>query len=205
LEKALEAAERKARLKDFEIENKEFEHNYNDVSKEELENALKIVSRATGKEAFIGTKKSPQSKIRFAQFLQINWILLREEKYFSSEEKIFLTDIQPNISMHSNAIVDNIMSKPPSALTIQGLADRLGTSRTKISRIVNSLIKKGVLAKAISGDIKDVKQAKDYVLFVNPNIIYVGDKEKVDEHLILMFKNQMKSNPILKKLPQKLF
>ena len=71
--------------------------------------------------------------------------------------------------------------------------------------MVNALIKKGIFAKAVSGDTRDINQAKDYVLFINPNIIYVGDKDDVKEHLVLMFKKQMKDNPILKKLPQKLF
>ncbi|MEK4504312.1 MULTISPECIES: MarR family transcriptional regulator [unclassified Bacillus (in: firmicutes)] len=200
-----EDAEKNARKRDLEIEYKNFEKKYNNVSKTELETAMETVAKATGKELYIGTKKSSQSKVRFAQFLQRNWEFLRNEKYFTSEEKIFLTDVQPNISMHSNAIVDDIMRKPANALTIQGLADCLNTSRTKISRIVNSLIKKGILAKAVSGDTTNVNQAKDYVLFINPNIIYVGDKNEIGEHLILMFKKQMKDNPILKKLPQKLF
>nr|WP_211279885.1 hypothetical protein [Pseudomonas cedrina] len=97
------------------------------------------------------------------------------------------------------------MKQPANALTIQGIADCLNTSRTKISRVVNALIRKGILAKAVSGDTRDVNQAKDYVLFINPNIIYVGDKDDVDEHLVLMFQKQMKDNPTLKKLPQRLF
>jgi hypothetical protein len=200
-----EQAERNARKRDFENDTEKFKQDHHEVSKEELDKALQIVSKATGKETYIGTKKSPQSKVRFAQFLQRNWEFLRREKYLTSEEKVFLTDVQSNISMHSNAVVDDIMKKPANALTIQGLADCLNTSRTKISRVVNALIKKGILAKAVSGDSKDVNQAKDYVLFINPNIIYVGDKDDVTEHLVLMFKKQMKDNPTLKKLPQKLF
>ncbi|HDR3890870.1 TPA: MarR family transcriptional regulator [Bacillus cereus] len=201
-------AEQKARKRDLEIERKHFEEEHDGVDQKTVDEALKVLSKATGgKEVYIGTKKSPQSKVRFAQFLQKNWEFLRNEKYFTSEEKIFLTDVQSNISMHSNAIVDDIMKKPANALTIQGLADCLNTSRTKVSRVVNALIKKGILAKAISGsgDVNNFNQAKDYVLFINPNIIYVGDKDDIDEHLILMFKKQMKNNSILKKLPQKLF
>lgn len=198
-------AEKNARKRDFKNESEKFKQDHHEVSKEDLEKALQIVSKATGKETYIGTKRGPQSKVRFAQFLQKNWEFLRHEKYFTSEEKVFLTDVQSNISMHSNAIVDDIMKKPANALTIQGLADCLNTSRTKVSRVVNALIKKGILAKAVSGDSKDVNQAKDYVLFINPNIIYVGDKDDVEEHLVLMFKKQMKDNSILKNLPQKLF
>lgn len=197
--------EKNARIRDLEIENEKFKQDHNEVSKSELEKAMETMAKATGKELYIGTKKSPHSRVRFAQFLQKNWEFLRIEQYFTSEEKIFLTDVQSNISMHSNAIVDDIMRKPANALTIQGLADCLNTSRTKISRVVNALIKKGILAKAVSGHTTNVNQAKDYVLFINPNIIYVGDKDDIDEHLILMFKKQMKDNRILKKLPQKLF
>lgn len=199
-------AEQKARKRDLEIEQNQFEEEHHGMDQDAVDEALKVLSKATGgKEIYIGTKKSPQSKVRFAQFLQKNWEFLRKEKYFTSEEKIFLTDIQSNISMHSNAIVDDIMKKPANALTIQGLADCLNTSRTKVSRVVNALIKKGIFAKAVSGDTRDINQAKDYVLFINPNIIYVGDKDDVKEHLVLMFKKQMKDNPTLKKLPQKLF
>ncbi|WLQ69422.1 MarR family transcriptional regulator [Streptomyces glycanivorans] len=199
-------AEKNAIKRDLEIEQRYFEEEHNGIDQETVDEALKVLSKATGgKEIYIGTKKSPQSKVKLSQFLQKNWEFLRKEKYLTSEEKIFLTDIQSNISMHSNAIVDDIMKKPANALTIQGLADCLNTSRTKVSRVVNALIKKGIFAKAVSGDACDIKQAKDYVLFINPNIIYVGDKDDVKEHLVLMFKKQMKDNSILKKLPQKLF
>ncbi|HAJ4038263.1 MarR family transcriptional regulator [Bacilli bacterium] len=198
-------AESKAKQRDFDIEQLKYALNHGGLSQDQINTALGMLSQGIGKELYIGTKKSPQSKVRFAQFLQRNWEFLRREKYLTSEEKVFLTDVQPNISMHSNAIVDNIMKQPANALTIQGIADCLNTSRTKISRVVNALIRKGILAKAVSGDTRDVNQAKDYVLFINPNIIYVGDKDDVDEHLVLMFQKQMKDNPTLKKLPQRLF
>jgi len=198
-------AEKNARKREFNLEYLQYALEHGGIPQDQLENALSLLNKATGKEHYIGTKKSPQSRVRFAQFLQRNWEFLRREKYLTTEEKVFLTDIQSNISMHSNAIVDDIMKKPADALNIQGLADILGTSRTKISRVVNGLIRKGILAKAVSGDTTDINQAKDYVLFINPNIIYVGDKDDVEEHLVLMFKKQMNSNSILKKLPQRLF
>ncbi|WP_042978646.1 MarR family transcriptional regulator, partial [Bacillus clarus] len=156
-------------------------------------------------ELYLGKKKKPSSKIRFSQFIQENWKFLRDEKYFTSEEKVFLTDLQCNVSMYSNAIVDDVKKKLPCALTIVTIAEVLKTSRPKVSRVVNSLIKKGVLAKSISGDFKDNQQAKDYVLFVNPNIIISGSKDDVSEHLVLQFKNVMSKNTVLSKLPIKLF
>lgn len=198
-------AELNARKRDFEREKKEFIQDHNGIDEEEFNKALFTLSKATGKDIGIYTKKSPQSKVRFAQFLQKNWEFLRDENYFSNDEKSFLIDMQANISMHSNAIVDDIMKRPPNALNVTEIAEVRGSSRQRTSTIINSLIRKGILAKAVSGDIKDINQAKDYVLFVNPNIIYVGDRDDVEEHLILIFKNQMKNNPVLKNLPQKLF
>lgn len=198
-------AELNARKRDFELEREQFKQDHNGVDEELLHQAMSIISKATGKDVGIYTRKSPQSKVRFAQFLQKNWEFLRDENYFSNDEKSFLIDMQANISMHSNAIVDDIMKRPPNALNVTEIAEVRGSSRQRTSTIINSLIRKGILAKAVSGDIKDVHQAKDYVLFVNPNIIYVGDRDDVEEHLILIFKNQMKNNPVLKNLPQKLF
>lgn len=198
-------AERNARERDFEIEKKKFKEEHRGIEKEDFECAMETLVRATGKDIFIGTKRSPNSKVRFAQFLQKNLEYLREEEYLTTEEKAFLIDMQSNISMHSNAIVDDIMKKPPNALNIQDISNVRRSSRSRTSKIVNSLIKKGLLAKTISGDVKDTNQAKDYVLFVNPNIIYVGDRDDVEEHLILIFKNQMEKNLILQNLPQKLF
>lgn len=166
---------------------------------------IEDMKEVTGEDYYIGKKKNPFDRVRFAQFIQENWLYLREKKYLINEEKNFLVDIQCNISFRSNAIVDNIKSKVPNALNINSIAEMLGTSRTRVSRIVNSLIKKGIFSKAISGDIKQPHQAKDYVLFVNPHIIYSGSRQQIEEHLTLQFKNQMKKNTTLKKLPVKLF
>ncbi|RAN79641.1 MarR family transcriptional regulator [Bacillus sp. SRB_331] len=197
-------AEKNARQRDLESERKQYENDFG-FSKEEIEKAMEVISQATGEELYLGKKKKPSSKIRFSQFIQENWKFLRDEKYFTSEEKVFLTDLQCNVSMYSNAIVDDVKKKLPCALTIVTIAEILKTSRPKISRVVNSLIKKGVLSKSISGDFKDNQQAKDYVLFVNPNIIISGSKDDVSEHLVLQFKNVMSKNTVLNKLPIKLF
>lgn len=174
------------------------------LSDEEMQQANDLQAKANARGMKLIPERKMKNRFLFAQFIQKNWEILRREKYFTSEEKVFLMDMQCNVSLHSNAIVDDITRKPPQALTIQAIAELLGTSRTKISRIVNGLIKKGILAKSISGDVTNVKQAKDYVLFVNPHVIYAGDKDKVEEHLILQFQNQMKKK-VLKDLPDRFF
>ncbi|MDE1450543.1 MarR family transcriptional regulator, partial [Bacillus licheniformis] len=65
-------AERNAKQRDFENEKQQFSKNHGGVSKEETDNAMSTLSKATGKEIFLGTKRSPQSRVRFAQHLQEN-------------------------------------------------------------------------------------------------------------------------------------
>lgn len=140
-------AERSARKRDFEIEKQKFQEDHNGVDQETLEIAMSVISKATGKDIGIYTKRSPQSKVRFAQFLQKNWEYMREQNYLTNDEKAFLIDMQCNISMHSNAIVDDIMKRPPDPLNIQSIANVRGSSRPRTSKIINSLIKKGYLLK----------------------------------------------------------
>ena len=63
-------AEQKARKRDLEIEQKQFEEEHHGMDQDAVDEALKVLSKATGgKEIYIGTKKSPQSKVRFASFV----------------------------------------------------------------------------------------------------------------------------------------
>jgi predicted transcriptional regulator len=195
-------AEKNARLRDFEIEKQEFEQQHNEVSKEELEKAMETMAKATGKELYIGTKRSPQSKVRFAQLMQENMQFLSKQGYLTTSEKAFLIDIAPYISFHSNSIVFEITAKTIVPMNITELAEELGRQRAKTSTLVNSLVKKGILAKAESGI--EGNNAKAYSLFVNPHIIYAGDKDNVNEALQVIFYKAMKMKA-LKDLPNRLF
>jgi hypothetical protein len=195
-------AERNARRRDFEIESEKFKNDHNEISKEDLEKALQIVSKATGKETYIGTKRSPQSKVRFAQVMQENMKYLSKEDYLTLSEKGFLMDIIPYISFQSNSVVFDVKAKNPIPMNISELAKELGRTRDKTSKLVNALVKKGILAKAESGI--EGNNAKSYSLFVNPHIIFAGDKDNVPEHLQVIFFKAMKMNK-LKDLPNKLF
>lgn len=70
------------------------------------------------------------------------------------------------------------------------------------SHSVNSLVKKGILIKVESRI--EGNNAKIYSLFVNPHIIYAGDKENINEALRAIFYKAMKMK-ILKELPDKIF
>ncbi|AZR80797.1 MULTISPECIES: MarR family transcriptional regulator [Bacillus cereus group] len=195
-------AEKNARKRDFEIENKEFTQNHNEISKVELEQAIETMTKATGKDLYIGTKKSIQSKVRFVQFMQNNLGFLRQNKYLTAREKGFFIDITPLIAFDSNCIVEDILVKNPVPMNISQIADFLGTDRSNMSKIINSLKRKGLLFKGESG--LEGNNAKAYAIFINPHIIYAGDKDNVNKALQVMFNKAMKMK-ILKDLPDKLF
>lgn len=197
-----EQAERNARKRDFENEKLEYAQNHGGISKEEIDIAMATLSKATGKEVFLGTKRSPQSKVRFAQILQTNYDFLREKDYLTAKEKTFLLDVVSFIAFDSNCIVDDVKAKNPVPLNISELAKKIKLTRANTSLSVNSLVKKGILAKAESGI--EGNNAKAYSLYVNPHIIYAGDKDNVNEALKTMFFKAMKMK-ILKELPDKLF
>ncbi|MEK4419199.1 MULTISPECIES: MarR family transcriptional regulator [unclassified Bacillus (in: firmicutes)] len=197
-----EDAEKKAKKRDLEIEYKNFEKEYNNVSKIELESAMETVVKATGKELYIGTKKSPQSKVRFAQFMQENLGWLYKNKYLTDREKIFLSEIVPYIAFSSNCIVLDIKAKTSVPANISEIAKLIDAARQSTSTVINSLVRKGILFKGISGI--EGNNAKAYAVFVNPHVIYAGDKDCVNETLQVMFYKAMKMK-ILKDLPNKLF
>ncbi|HDR4897781.1 TPA: MarR family transcriptional regulator [Bacillus cereus] len=196
-------AEQKAKQRDLEIEKQQFIEEHNGVDQGEVDKALKVLSQATGgKEIYIGTKKSPQSKVRFVQILQENLTYLSENDYLTSREKIFLFDIMQYVAFESNGIVLDIKAKNQTPINISEIAKLIKTERSHTSRIITSLVKKGLLFKGESGI--EGNNARASVIFVNPHVIYAGDKDNVNEALKLMFYKAMKM-PILKNLPNKLF
>lgn len=196
-------AEQKAKQRDLEIGKQQFIEEHNGVDQGEVDKALKVLSQATGgKEIYIGTKRSPQSKVRFVQILQENLTYLSENDYLTSREKIFLFDIMQYVAFESNGIVLDIKAKNQTPINISEIAKLIKTERSHTSRIITSLVKKGLLFKGESGI--EGNNARASVIFVNPHVIYAGDKDNVNEALKLMFYKAMKM-PILKNLPNKLF
>lgn len=181
-------AEKNARKRDFENEKERFRQEHNGIDQEAFEQAMKILSQATGKEIGLYTKRSPQSKVRFVQLIQDNWNYALEIKYFTDEQVLFLMRIQRFLGFKSNCLVDDIHSKSPVPLNQSQLAERLGTSRSTISRIVKGLVEKGIIVKG-EGHRPEGVNVRTYALFINPNLFYSGDKDNIEETLKALFIN----------------
>ncbi|WP_025907914.1 winged helix-turn-helix transcriptional regulator [Priestia flexa] len=202
LEGKLAEAEKKARLRDLEIEREKSKNDFHGVDQKEIDQAIQTVSKAAGgKEVYFGIKKSPKSKVKFVQINQPNLGYLMEKEYFKSEEMKFLFRIMPYIAFRSNCIVDDINTKNAIPVTQVELAKKIGSSQPTVNRLVKQLIDKGIIAKAETG--REGVSARSYALFLNPNIIYSGDRDDVNETLQMIFK-KVNLKSVFKNLPHKI-
>lgn len=193
--------EKNARIRDLEIENEKFKQDHNEVSKNELEKAMETLVKATGKELYIGTKKSPHSKVRFVQLIQDNWNYALEVGYFTDEEILFLMRIQRFLQFKSNCIVDDIHLRSAVPMTQTQIAERLGTSKPKVSRVLKQLQEKGIVVKAVGQEIEG-NNVRTNAIFINPNIMFSGERDNIEVTLKALF---MKSKRLLKNFPIALF
>lgn len=86
-------------------------------------------------------------------------------------------------------------------MTQKQIAERLGTSTPKVSRIVKNLVEKGIIVRAVGQKIEGYN-GRTYSLFVNPNIIYSGERDNVETTLKALFIN---AKSLLKDFPVALF
>ncbi|WP_110112043.1 helix-turn-helix domain-containing protein [Bacillus sp. CGMCC 1.16541] len=195
-------AERNAKKRDLENKKEKFKQDHHGVSQDEFDKAMQTMSKATGgKEIGIYTKRPPQSKVKFAQFIQDNWDYALETDFFTNEEMLFLLRIQRFMQFKSNCVVDDIHSRSAVPMTQTQIAERLKTYKSQVSKIVKSLMDKGVIVRAQGHKAEGVK-ARTYALFINPNIIYSGERDNVETTLKALFMN---SKPLFKDFPVALF
>ncbi|QDZ83847.1 MULTISPECIES: helix-turn-helix domain-containing protein [unclassified Streptomyces] len=185
-------AEKKARLRDFENEKI--------LTQEEIEQANEIQSKANSRKMILIPEKKVKNRARFVQMIQENLLYLREIKYLTTAEKTFLMDIAPHIEIESNCIVEDVRKVNSMPLTQSDIAMVLGRKKQNVNPIIKGLLDKGIFARSESG-LED-NNVRSYALFVNPHIMFSGDRDKVNGTLKAMFR---KTTPELKKLPEKLF
>ncbi|HFK1501362.1 TPA: MarR family transcriptional regulator, partial [Bacillus paranthracis] len=197
ISKALNKASKKAHNKDLEIEKSK-----QVLTDEEMEKACELQSKAKAQGMVLLPERRVKNRARFVQIMQDNWSFIQGHQYLTSEQIVFLMSLVPHVAIGSNAIVDVPRKKQPVGLNQSEIAAVLGTSKAKVSRVVKSLVEKGVLAKAESG--LEGNNVKSYVIFVNPHILISGSKDSVEDSLKIMFAKAMKM-PVLKNLPERLF
>ena len=192
MQKALQEAEKKARLR--EIENGKV------LSEEELNYENELQAKPNSKGMKLVPERKIKNKVRFVQLIQENILYLRDIKYLTTAEKNFLMDLVPNVEFSSNCIVNDSRQVNSRPVTQSDLAEILGKKKQNINPIIKGLIDKGILARSESG-IED-NNVRAYALFINPHIMFSGDKDNINGTLKAMFRKTPKE---LKNLPIRLF
>ncbi|KXY29214.1 MULTISPECIES: MarR family transcriptional regulator [unclassified Bacillus (in: firmicutes)] len=188
---SLEDAERNARLRD--IENSKI------LSEEEMYIANELQAKANSYGMKLVPERKVKNKAKFAQIIQENWLYLIQNDYLKNEEIMFLNKIIGFIGFRSNCIVHDINTKEQLPMTQTEIAEKIGSSKNTVSRLIKQLIVKGLIGRFESG--RDGINARMYALYINPNVILCGDRDNINPTLQTMFTRKTKE---LKNLPIKL-
>lgn len=190
LRESLEEAEKKARLREL---------------KQSVD--LSEVAKQEEKANVLGYglyRIKANNKIPFIQHLYDNTELLLKQKYITINELGFLTALGRFISIGSNAIKN---PETDQFMTISEIATEFDMNRVTISKTINKLIDKGIILEIVSA--KELKMYQRNVnsrpLFINPEIMYKGDKNKIDPMLcdMIMEFDYIEKNKVL--LPYKVW
>jgi len=175
LKKGMEKAESGARVRDKVVE-------------EESLVDLGIVDEMEQRANDIGYglyKKTNKNQASFTQTINDNWDILIRKGYLTSSELTFLISITALIEINVNAVADR---ETGQFMTVSEIADYLNRARPNTSKIIQSLIKKGILFEFVNVD--EIKEFNRNVtsrsLFINPELIYAGDRNKIDGTLAML-------------------
>lgn len=125
------------------------------------------------------------NRASFTQLIDDNWDLLTQKGYLTNQESGFMLDITPLIQFQTNAIAD---VETGQFLTVSCIAKYLKRDRSGVSRMINSLTEKGILFEFV--DVEEIKKYKRNIherpLFVNPELFYKGNRNRIDAALVTL-------------------
>lgn len=189
-------AEKKARLRDLEIERKQMEE-LKGFSQEQVDQVLNLMKNITGEDYFFGKKKKRTDGVKFVQLIMDNINYLNKIGYLQPKEEAFLFKLTPYIEFKTNVIIeraDDEMEFETNAATPSYLAEQFGTTREYVSRVMNALLKKGILGVAEAGmTTDDGRVCTSRTWFVNPNIMCCSPKDGVDRATQHIFKKSLRN------------
>lgn len=175
-----------------EIEEKARERDLEIAREQEIDLArLKEIERKAEEQGYIIIRKSSKNQTPFTQIINDNLKSLVEAEYLTQNEIGFLTSIMPFMEYQTNAIINKETNE---FMTIAELSQYLKMARQTVSRTVNKLLEKGILFEFVN--IQEIKKYSRTIsartLFVNPELFYSGDRNKIDGTLAkLVFENDI--------------
>ncbi|HCF53580.1 MAG TPA: MarR family transcriptional regulator [Bacillus sp. (in: Bacteria)] len=187
---SFEEAEKKAKSRENQIENFLEQANIG-LSSEQQQMLLQILHSTTGDSYFIGKKKKPSDRVKFVQIIIDNITYLIDVGYLSSNEEAFLFKLTSCVEFKTNVLIDRENNCPASPTY---LAEKFKMARQSVSRIMNGLLKKGILAVAQTGmTTEDGRVCTSRTWFVNPNIMCCSPKDGIDKATQHIFRDSLKN------------
>ncbi|MCM3197235.1 MarR family transcriptional regulator [Priestia megaterium] len=195
MKKALDQAEKKARIRDSRIEELIGQAEVG-LSADQQKMLLQILHKTTGEDYFIGKRKKKTDGVKFVQMITGNIDYLCEIGYLTQAEKAFLFEISRFLEFKSNVIVEkNIEDEgKPSAASPSYLANKLNKTRTSVSKMMNELLDKGILGVAETGvTTEEGRICSSRTWFVNPNILCNAPKDEIDRATQQIFSKALRN------------
>lgn len=201
--KRLDEAERNARLRDLE--------NGKTGIEELQKSVLDLMYEITGEKHYMGKEKDIFAGEPFNQVMHRNLDLLVQINYLTTAEESFLFRIQPYLEFKSNVIIcredkfkkkrKNIIDDDfelPKSATISDIAEMLGRTREKTSKVMNSLKKKEILLNPEgAGQItENGRTVSPRTWIVNPYIMICAPRKnevKLDKLTMRLFQHSLKN------------
>lgn len=189
-------AEKKVRVRESKIEELIGQAEVG-LSSDQQKMLLEILHNTTGENYFIGKKRKKTDGVKFVQIIMENYNYLCKIDYLTNAEKAFLMDLVPYLEFKTNIIVersDDEEEVDADSASPSYLAKTFNKNRGNISSLMNSLLKKGILAVAESGmTTDDGRVCTSRTWFVNPNIMCCSPKDDVDKATQKIFKRSLKN------------
>ncbi|MDD9795704.1 MarR family transcriptional regulator [Priestia megaterium] len=195
MKKALDQAEKKARVRDSRIEELIGQAEVG-LSADQQKMLLQILHKTTGEDYFIGKRKKKTDGVKFVQMITENIDYLCEIGYLTQAEKAFLFEISRFLEFKSNVIVEKNVEDEgkPSAASPSYLAKKLNKTRTSVSKMMNELLDKGILGVAETGvTTEEGRICSSRTWFVNPNILCNAPKDEVDRATQQIFSKALRN------------
>jgi len=195
VKKALDQAEKKARIRDSRIEELIGQADVG-LSADQQKMLLQILHKTTGEDYFIGKRKKKTDGVKFVQMITENIDYLCEIGYLTQAEKAFLFEISRFLEFKSNVIVEKNVEDEgkPSAASPSYLAKKLNKTRTSVSKMMNELLDKGILGVAETGvTTEEGRICSSRTWFVNPNILCNAPKDEVDRATQQIFSKALRN------------
>lgn len=152
--------------------------------KQQFDNDLSEINELEKKANSFGFgiyKINQRNKAVFTQTINDNLETLVTKKYLTNAESTFLFLLMPFVELHSNALVN----RNGQFMSVTELAASLNRERTRTSKTITQLLEKGMMFEFVNA--QEIKKYKRNIsqrpLFMNPEIIYRGDKNRINATL----------------------